>query len=71
MIREAIENVNKFEFKYNEEHWQVSFKEDKIEIDVDAGGKFMTAAVAEVKVRNQKDALKKAKKIIDGLDHQY
>ena len=71
MIREAIENVNKFEFKYNEEQWQVSFKENKIEIDVDAGGSWMTAAIDEVKIKNKKDALKKAKKIIDGLNKDY
>ena len=74
MIRQAIDNVesmNSFTFKYNNEDSQVSFTNETIDIEVDAGGSWMNVETNETKVKNKKDALKQAKKIIDNLNRQY
>ena len=71
MIREALKKMKSTEFKYNEENWKVSYQENKLEIDVSTGDSWMSAVIEEVRVKNQKDAIKKAKKIIDNLEKSY
>ena len=69
MIREAIKKADtKFDFKYNNEEWRITYSNESLEIEVETGGTWMPVLTEEVSVRNRKDALKKAKKKINSFD---
>ena len=71
MIRKIIEKLdNEIVFKYNGEEWKVSFFPYRLDLYVDISGTWTAIDTVDIKVKSQKDALKKVKKMIDGFN-QY
>ena len=71
MIRQAIDNAAKTQtFKYNGEEWKITLHADRIDLEVDANGRWTSLADIEGKYKNLKAALKVTKKEIDAF-HQY
>ena len=71
MIRRILEKLdNEVIFKYNGDDWKISYFPDRLDIYVDASGSWTAIDTIDTKVKNEKDAIKKAKKAIDGFN-QY
>lgn len=72
MLREIIEGktIKSKVFKYNNEEWQVSYNNESLDVNVDANGIWTNVHNEDTKVKNEKDAIKQAKKVIDSF-HQY
>lgn len=69
MLREILESTKKT-FIYNNEEWQVYYDNNGLSISVDTDGTWTNVFNEQLKIRNEKSAIKKAKKIIDSFD-QY